>query len=161
MKAYQNIPSLRILLLVLLGDVVAVLGANTTTTSTAPTPTSTAFSGLGTLRPIVFPSSQEGCLLNNGLWSIAGTCGTYTATNSGSSFTLSTSSGNCEVLSGLFTCRSGATSTTFTEVNGFLAFNGNNLFTADVVPSGQNEETINAGVGPNNVIDLTVQWQST
>jgi len=170
MKAHQNPPALAVrttaLLLTLLytsAHRMVALAQNTTTTSTAPatSPTPVPFSGAGTMEILVFPSNREGCLLSNGLWSISGTCGTFTATNSGSSFTLKTSSGNCQVSSTLFTCQNGVTPTTFTEIGGFLAFNGNDLFSADVIPSGVEEGAISAGIGPNNVITLNVLWEST
>jgi len=166
MKAYRIMPAMssctKALLLGLLGANGIAMAQSTTTTSTAPTtsPTSVAFSGTGTMEVLVFPSNLEGCLLSNGLWSIAGTCGVFTATNSGSSFTLKTSSGNCQVSGGLFTCQNGVTPTVFTEITGFLAFNGNDLFSADVIPSGVEEGVISAGIAPNNVITLNVIWES-
>jgi ribonuclease T2 len=58
--------------------------------------------------------SQTGCLISAGTWYTSGTCATYTATGSGSGFTLKSSKGSCGISSSKFTCASSVTATVFT-----------------------------------------------
>lgn len=114
--------------------------ASTTTasspTTTAPAPTST---GSGTaptgkvFMNVVSNGATNGCLISTGKWLVGATCaGTwqshrredadgrsgYTVTNSGSSFTLATSKGPCQISSSTFVCGSGLSPTSFTVVRG-------------------------------------------
>jgi ribonuclease T2 len=58
--------------------------------------------------------SQTGCLISAGAWYASGTCATYTATASGSGFTLKSSKGSCGISGSEFSCASGVTATVFT-----------------------------------------------
>src|SRR5690625_4117478 len=69
-----------------------------TSSPTPPSPTSTGgngeFSGSGNLE-VTADGSKNGCLISNGAWYSSGTCATYTASPSGSGFTLTSSAGPC------------------------------------------------------------------
>lgn len=97
--------------------------ATTTTTTAVPTGTG-SFSGTGYLNAIT-SGTQNGCLISAGTWYTTGTCATYTATASGSGFTLKSSKGACGISSSSFTCGSSVTATIFT-VSFRLALHGLN-----------------------------------
>ncbi|KAI1740076.1 ribonuclease T2-like protein [Xylaria scruposa] len=131
----------------------------TTTTKTGTSPTSTAtgtFSGKGYLNAY-YNGNQDGCLIAAGTWYTTGTCATYTATPSGSGFTLTSSKGNCGVVSGTFTCASGVSATVFNAVSGKLAYNGASTFYSNVVPTGSTQATVSTS---SNTYSVTFQWQS-
>jgi hypothetical protein len=67
------------------------------------------------LNAIKSGGQQIGALLSAGTLSVQ-TPATYTATTSGSGFTLTTSKGNCGISGGQFTCGSGVTATVFGSV---------------------------------------------
>ncbi|KAI0555600.1 ribonuclease T2-like protein [Xylaria curta] len=130
-----------------------------TTTKTGTSPTSTAtgtFSGKGYLNAY-YNGNQDGCLIAAGTWYTTGTCATYTATPSGSGFTLTSSKGNCGVVSGTFTCASGVSATVFNAVSGKLAYNGASTFYTNVVPTGSTQATVSTS---SNTYSVTFQWQS-
>ncbi|KAI0184539.1 ribonuclease T2-like protein [Xylaria flabelliformis] len=132
---------------------------STTTTKTGTSPTSTAtgtFSGKGYLNAY-YNGNQDGCLIAAGTWYTTGTCATYTATPSGSGFTLTSSKGNCGVVSGSFTCASGVSATVFNAVSGKLAYNGASTFYSNVVPTGSTQATVSTS---SNTYSVTFQWQS-
>ncbi|TAQ89577.1 hypothetical protein B7494_g2080 [Chlorociboria aeruginascens] len=89
-----------------------------TTTSGTSSPTGT-FSGSGYLNAIT-SGSQDGCLISAGTWYTTGTCATYTASPSGSGFTLKSSKGSCGISNSEFTCASGVSATIFTWKYNFL-----------------------------------------
>lgn len=87
-------------------------GSNGTQPVPTPAPqpgTGAAFSGRGYLNV-----ASGGCLISTGKWLVGGTCATYTATPvTSSTFTLKSSKGACGLVSGVFTCGSAVSSTTF------------------------------------------------
>lgn len=95
-------------------------GTKTTTTPGA-TGTSAPFSGTGYLEAYT-SGSNEGCLISAGTWYVGGTCATYTASTSGSGFTLSSSKGDCGVSDGTFSCGSSVSSSTFTVSSRSLGY---------------------------------------
>lgn len=117
-------------------------------------PTSTTTSGGSTPTGGSLPSkaqlvaSTTGGLLTAGTWSVQ-TLATYTLSGSASSFTMSTSKGNCGVSSGQLTCGSGVTASTFSAVSSggklLLVFSGSTAFTSDGTPSGTDQETVFTG----------------
>ncbi|TGJ87193.1 hypothetical protein E0Z10_g1606 [Xylaria hypoxylon] len=134
-------------------------GTGTSPTSTTSTSTKTAtgsFSGTGYLNAY-YSGSADGCLITAGTWYTTGTCATYTATASGSGFTLSSSKGSCGVVSGAFTCASGVSATVFTAVGGKLAYGGATTFYASVVPTGSTQATVYTA---SNTYSVTFQWQA-
>ncbi|KAE8444070.1 hypothetical protein EG329_000938 [Mollisiaceae sp. DMI_Dod_QoI] len=136
-------------------------GGTGTTTSTGPTSTPTggsgSFSGSGYLNAYT-SGSQTGCLISAGTWYTSGTCATYTATASGSGFTLKSSKGNCGISSSnTFTCASGVTATVFTASGGMLAYNGATTFYATAVPSGSTQATVYTA---SKSVSVTFKWQS-
>ncbi|KAH8599738.1 ribonuclease T2-like protein [Bisporella sp. PMI_857] len=131
--------------------------ASPTTTAPTSTPTSgTGFSGSGYLNGYV-GTTQTGCLISAGTWYSTGTCATYTATASGSGFTLKSSKGNCAISSGTFSCASGLTATVFTASGGKLAYNGATTFYAAAIPSGTTQQTVYT---TSNSVSVAFQWQS-
>ncbi|KAI1145856.1 ribonuclease T2-like protein [Nemania diffusa] len=137
--------------------------APTTTTKTATKTTTSAtstatgsFSGSGYLNAY-YNGAVDGCLISAGTWYTTGTCATYTASASGSGFTLSSSKGTCGVVSGALTCGSGVSATVFTAVSGKLAYNGASTFYASVVPTGSTQATVYTA---SKTYSVTFQWQS-
>ncbi|KAI1194695.1 ribonuclease T2-like protein [Nemania serpens] len=126
-----------------------------TTTSATSTATGT-FSGQGYLNAY-YSGSQDGCLISAGTWYTTGTCATYTASPSGSGFTLSSSKGSCGVVSGAFSCGSGVSTTVFNAVGGKLAYNGASTFYSTVVPSGSTQATVYTA---SKTYAVTFQWQA-
>ncbi|CZR56972.1 related to ribonucleases [Phialocephala subalpina] len=138
------------------GTVTTTTSATKTTTATS-TPTGTgSFSGSGYLNAYT-GGSQDGCLISAGTWYTTGTCATYTATASGSGFTLKSSKGSCGISSDTFTCASGVTATVFTASNGLLAYNGATTFYATAVPSGSTQATVYTS---SQSVSVEFQWQS-
>ncbi|KAB8299782.1 hypothetical protein EYC80_000034 [Monilinia laxa] len=112
-----------------------------TTTTTGATPTGTgSFSGSGYLEAYV-GSTNNGCLIGAGTWYTTGTCAKYTATASGSGFTLKTSKGTCGISDSTFSCGSGV-STVFESSGGYLTYGGSSTFYATAVPSGNTQATV-------------------
>jgi len=131
----------------------------TTSTKTTTAATSTAtgsFSGKGYLNAY-YNGSQDGCLISAGTWYTTGTCGTYTATASGSGFTIASSKGNCGVVSGAIACASGVSATVFTAVGGKLAYNGISTFYVSAVPTGSTQATVYTS---STSYSVTFQWQA-
>ena len=90
------------------------VSSSPTTTAASSSPTGTgSFSGSGYLNAY-YNDNEDGCLISAGTWYTTGTCATYTATTSGSGFTLKSSKGNCGIVSGAFSCASGVSATVFT-----------------------------------------------
>ncbi|KAI0470322.1 ribonuclease T2-like protein [Xylaria cf. heliscus] len=155
----SNCPSSGIKYLPKSGSGSTPTSTKTTSTKTGISPTSTAtgtFSGKGYLNAY-YSGSQDGCLIAAGTWYTTGTCATYTATPSGSGFTLTSSKGNCGVVSGAFTCASGVSATVFNSVSGKLAYNGASTFYASVVPTGSTQATIYTS---SKSYSVTFQWQA-
>ncbi|KAJ8123965.1 hypothetical protein ONZ43_g204 [Nemania bipapillata] len=125
------------------------------TTSATSTATG-SFSGSGYLNAY-YNGAVDGCLISAGTWYTTGTCATYTATASGSGFTLTSSKGTCGVVSGALTCGSGVSATVFTAVSGKLAYNGASTFYASVVPTGSTQATVYT---TSKSYSVTFQWQS-
>ncbi|KAI8945248.1 ribonuclease T2-like protein [Xylaria longipes] len=155
----SNCPSSGIKYLPKSGSGTTPTSTTTTTTKTGTSPTSTAtgtFSGKGYLNAY-YNGNQDGCLIAAGTWYTTGTCATYTATASGSGFTLTSSKGNCGVVSGAFSCGSGVSATVFNAVSGKLAYNGASTFYASVVPTGSTQATVYTS---SKSYSVTFQWQS-
>ncbi|PSR90324.1 ribonuclease T2-like protein [Coniella lustricola] len=116
-------------------------GKTATTTSTAATSTSTSTSSVSGSGYWVayYDGVETGCLISEGTWYVSGTCATYDLTTSGSGFTMTSSKGSCEVSDDELTCASGDSATTFTSVDGYLAYDGATTFYCDVVPSGSEQ----------------------
>ncbi|QIW96728.1 hypothetical protein AMS68_002246 [Peltaster fructicola] len=142
-------------------------GTTTTTTTTASGSQSTPVSGSGNdgsisgsgYLNVVSGGSQNGCLISAGAWYTSGTCATYTASASGSGFTLKSSKGLCAVSSGALTCSSSVSSgTVFTASSGTLQYSGSSAFSSDSTPSGSTQAKVYSG--SNHSVGLTIQWQS-
>lgn len=92
--------------------------------------------------------SSIGGLLSTGTWSTQ-TLATFRLSGTASSFTMTSSRGNCGVSAGSFSCGSGVSLTTFSAVssggNLLLAFGGSTAFSSDGVPSGASAVTVFAG----------------
>lgn len=134
-------------------------GSSPTSTTTAPgsSPTGGAFSGSGYLN-VVSGGKQNGCIISAGTWYTTGTCATFTASSSGSGFTLSSSKGKCGVASGALTCGSGVSATEFTHDGNTLLYSSSNEFSTDSTPSGSTQAKVYAG--DSRSVELTIQWQS-
>lgn len=104
-------------------------------------------------------ASSTGGLLTGGTWSTQ-TPATYTISGSASSFTMSTSKGNCGVSGGQLTCGSGVSSSTFSAVssggNLLLAFSGSTAWTSDSTPSGTDQETVFTGSSHSSDYTLSI-----
>ncbi|KAJ7766629.1 ribonuclease Le37 [Mycena metata] len=121
-------------------------GSPVSTTSTVSTSTSSAPGGGGTGTPGTLPakativSSSTGGLLSLGTWSTQ-TLATYTLSGTTSSFTMTSSKGNCGVSGGQFACGSGVSLTSFSAVSSggalLLASGGSTAWSSDGVPSGE------------------------
>ncbi|KAG9248957.1 ribonuclease-like protein T2 [Calycina marina] len=129
-----------------------------TTSSPSSTPTAPAgsFAGSGYLNAYV-GSAVDGCLISAGTWYSTGTCATYTATTSGSGFTLTSSKGQCGISSGTFVCASGTAATVFTAVDGKLAYSEATTFYAAAAPVGTTQQTVYT---TSNSVAVTFGWQS-
>ncbi|EPS40167.1 hypothetical protein H072_6049 [Dactylellina haptotyla CBS 200.50] len=139
-------------------------GSTTTTTKTTTTtggPTSTPtggsgdpFSGKGYLNV-----DKGGCLISTGKWYTKGTCATYTATASGSGFTLKSSKGNCDIVSGEFQCGPTVSAGTFAASGGKLA-NGSatSFYTSGDANDGSQLSVFTTSDGRTTT--LTITWQS-
>lgn len=133
----------------------------TTTTGTAPTSTTapgTPFSGKGTLQ-VSTGGNADGCIISGGTWYTTGTCASFTATTSGSGFTLTSSKGLCAVQSNDLVCASSVTAgTVFTSSGGDLAYSGSPAFYASSVPSGSTQATVSTA---KLATSLVITWQSS
>ncbi|GJJ13804.1 hypothetical protein Clacol_008061 [Clathrus columnatus] len=140
-----------------------------------PKPGSSSGGGSGTSSPVSGPtgapsgvpakstisiltsSGTKGGVLTSGTWSVQ-TPATFTATTSGSGFTLKTSKGNCGVSGGQFECGSGVSSSVFGATtsgeNLLLTFQGSSEFTASSVPSGTAQIAIFTGSGKSEDFNL-------
>ncbi|EKD19894.1 uncharacterized protein L3040_002424 [Drepanopeziza brunnea f. sp. 'multigermtubi'] len=131
-------------------------GGTPATSGPGSTPTGDSFSGTGYLNAVT-SGSAKGCLISAGKWYTSGTCATFTATASGSGFTLKSSKGNCGIVSGAFTCDSGVTATVFTASGGKLAYNGATNFYAADVPTGSTQQTVYT---TSKYVSVSFQWAS-
>ncbi|KAF8971694.1 ribonuclease T2-like protein [Flammula alnicola] len=112
----------------------------------------------GTIHAIQSGSTVGG-LLSAGTWSTQ-TLATYTFSGTASSFTLTSSKGNCGVSGGSFSCGSGVSSTSFSAVtsgsNLLLASGGSTSFTSDGVPSGTTVFTVFTGTSHADDYTLSI-----
>lgn len=131
-------------------------GTTTTTSTTSPTSTG-GFTGKGTL-PVTSGGSQSGCIISGGTWYTSGTCASFTATQGSSGFTLQSSKGPCAISSGVLSCASGLTATTFTATNGLLTYNGANTFYAAAPPSGSTQQKVNTASSASSGTALQIGW---
>ncbi|KAF8910107.1 ribonuclease [Gymnopilus junonius] len=141
------------------------------TVSTGPTSTATGSGPTGSPAPGSLPSkatihavtssgSITGGLLSLGTWSTQ-TLATYTLSGSTSSFTMTSSKGNCGVSGGEFSCGSGVSQTTFSAVQGssgtlLLASGGSTAWSSDGVPSGSTVFTVFTGSGHSDDYTLSI-----
>ncbi|KAI4172565.1 MAG: hypothetical protein LQ346_008577, partial [Caloplaca aetnensis] len=128
-----------------------------TATTAPPSPTpGNPFSGKGTL-PVTSGGTANGCIISGGTWYTTGTCASFTATASGSGFTLSSSKGKCAVASNVLTCSSSITApTVFSASNGKLAYNGNTNFYTNSVPTGSIQAQVSVA---QQATTLTIGWK--
>ncbi|KAI1435856.1 ribonuclease-like protein T2 [Xylaria sp. CBS 124048] len=138
-------------------------GSSPTTTTrgggSPPTATATGtFSGKGFLNAI-FNGEQDGCLISAGKWFTSGTCATYTATPSGSGFTLKSSKGTCGITGDTFSCGSGISATIFNADGNNLALDGSSTFFAASAPTGQDQASVFTEDRSGDV-PVTFQWES-
>ncbi|KIM47509.1 hypothetical protein M413DRAFT_201759 [Hebeloma cylindrosporum] len=122
-----------------------------TTTTTPPTSTTTGAPGSLPTKATIHAlqsGSSIGGLLSLGTWSTQ-TLATFTLSGTTSSFTMTSSKGNCGVSGGSFACGSGVSLTSFSAVssgsNLLLASGGSTAFTSDGVPSGTTVFTVFTG----------------
>ncbi|CAD6591898.1 MAG: ribonuclease T2-like [Alectoria sarmentosa] len=128
------------------------------TRSTPTTAPGTPFSGKGSLQ-VTFGGQANGCIISAGTWYIGGTCATFTATVSGSGFTLTSSKGKCAVQNADLVCASSvSTATVFTSSGGELAYDDSPSFYASSVPSGSVQATVSTATMAQ---PLTITWQSS
>lgn len=132
--------------------------ATKTSTSTSVAPTSTSvFSGKGYLNAVT-SGATKGCIISGGTWYTTGTCATFTATASGSGFTLKSSKGLCAVSNGALTCASSVTTgTVFSHQGSNLAYTLSGKWYADAVPSGSTQGTVYTS--SSHAVNLTIVWQ--
>ncbi|KAJ7143135.1 RNase Gf29 [Mycena crocata] len=125
------------------------LKSGSTTTTTAGGGGSTGTPGSLPAKATIHASSTGG-LLSLGTWSTQ-TLATYTLTGTTSSFTMTSSKGNCGVSGGTFACGSGIALTSFSAVtsgsNLLLASGGSTAWTSDGVPSGSTVFNVFTGSG--------------
>ncbi|KAJ7706868.1 ribonuclease T2 [Mycena rosella] len=144
-------------------------GSPVSTTSTTGTTTSTSTGGTGpTGTPGSLPAkativaSSEGGLLSLGTWSTQ-TLATYTLTGTTSSFTMTSSKGNCGVSGGTFACGSGMSLTSFSAVASgsslLLASGGSTAWSSDGTPSGSTAFAV--FTGSSHAQDYTLSIVST
>lgn len=70
---------------------------------------------------------------------------------------MTSSKGNCGVVSGVISCGSGVALSTFTVSGGLLAYNGQTNFYASTVPSGSTQASVYTA---SQSYSVTFQWQS-
>ncbi|KAF9502335.1 ribonuclease T2 [Pleurotus eryngii] len=103
--------------------------------------------------------SQTGGLLSLGTWS-SQTLATFTLTGTASSFTMTSSKGNCGVSGGSFSCGSGVSPTTFSAVTSgsdlLLASGGSTAWGSDGIPSGSTVFTVFTGSSHSQDYTLTI-----
>ncbi|KAF7971676.1 hypothetical protein HWV62_20112 [Athelia sp. TMB] len=95
----------------------------TKTTSTSASASSTAPAGSIPTKATIVASTGTGGLLSAGTWSTQ-TLATYTLSGTPSSFTLTSSKGSCGVSSGVFSCGSGVTASSFSAVRSLIRICG-------------------------------------
>ncbi|KIK04439.1 hypothetical protein K443DRAFT_647441 [Laccaria amethystina LaAM-08-1] len=103
--------------------------------------------------------SAVGGLLSAGTWSTQ-TLATFTISGTSSSFTMTSSKGNCGVSGGHLACGSGVSLTSFSAVssgsNILLASGGSTSFSSDGVPSGTTVYTVYTGSGHADGYTLSI-----
>ncbi|KAH8120043.1 RNase Gf29 [Phellopilus nigrolimitatus] len=137
--------------------------ATTTTTSATSTPTNSGdLPAKATITASRVSGNLSGGLLSAGTWSTQ-TLATYTLSGNISSFTMKSSKGDCGISSGVFSCGSSVSVSTFSAVNSgndiLLAFNGSSAFSSDTVPSGTTQEAVYTGSSHDQ--DFTLVIKST
>jgi len=76
-----------------------------------------------------------------------------------STVTLTSSKGNCAVVSGVFTCAATVTKPMiFTVINGNLAYRGNTTFFTTAIPTGQVQAKVET---TNDLVPFTIGWKSS
>lgn len=138
-------------------------GGTTTTTNTGTGPTGTStpgapFSGRGTLQ-VTTGGKADGCIISGGTWYTTGTCATFTATASGSGFTLTSSKGKCGMVNNTLTCGTGvSTATVFANSNGNLAYDYSSTFYTNSVPTGSTQATVSTNT---QTVSLSITWKGS
>lgn len=132
-------------------------GTTLTTSTAASTATGTVLSGKGYLN-VVSGGSQNGCLISAGTWYTTGTCATFTATASGSGFTLASSKGKCAISNNALTCSSSVTTATVFAYDGtYLTYGGSSAFYTASVPTGSTQATVYI---TSKAVSLKITWQA-
>ncbi|KAF8078939.1 ribonuclease T2-like protein [Lyophyllum atratum] len=126
--------------------------------SGSPTTTTPGFPTRGTIKAIQ-SGSLVGGLLSAATWSTQ-TLATYTFSGTSSSFTMTSSKGNCGVSGGSLSCGTGVALTSFSAVtsgsNLLLASGGSTSFTSDGIPSGSTVFPVFTGSGRSQDYTLTI-----
>ncbi|KAL8718184.1 MAG: hypothetical protein Q9225_004646 [Loekoesia sp. 1 TL-2023] len=130
-----------------------------TATTAPPSPTpGNPFSGKGTL-PVTTGGTVDGCIISGGTWYTTGSCATFTATASGSGFTLTSSKGKCAVANNVLTCSSSVTAPTiFSTADGKLVYNGSSSFYTNSVPKGSTQASVSV---IQQATSLTIGWKAS
>ncbi|PPQ67928.1 hypothetical protein CVT25_000340 [Psilocybe cyanescens] len=136
-------------------------GGGTPTSTSGGGPTSSPAPGTLPNKATIHAGSTGG-LLSAGTWSTQ-TLATYTLSGTTSSFTMTSSKGNCGVSGGTFSCGSGVSLTSFSAVSSggslLLASGGSTAFSSDGVPSGSTVFPV--FTGSNHANDYTLSIIST
>ncbi|KAF5096835.1 hypothetical protein D0Z00_002636 [Geotrichum galactomycetum] len=104
-------------------------------------------------------SGQKGCIISSGNWYTSGTCATFQlAAAEYGGVTLTSSKGPCNVVSGVFSCKSGNTLGQFTQDGANILYGGQTQWSADNVPSGQEQVTIAPGSAKS--VTFKLQFES-
>ncbi|KAK3901090.1 hypothetical protein C8A05DRAFT_35250 [Staphylotrichum tortipilum] len=139
------------------GGATTTTATTLTTTTTSAAATGTPLSGKGYLN-VVTGGTQTGCIISAGTWYTSGTCATFTATASGSGFTLTSSKGKCAISSNALTCASSVTTATVFSYDGtYLTYGGSSSFYATAVPSGTTQSTVYTS---SQSVSLKITWQA-
>lgn len=129
--------------------------STTTDPGTTPTGSPGQLSGKGNVEV-----EAGGFLISGGQWyNGGGTPATYTATpGSGSTFTLSTSKGDCGIQSNALTCGSSVSAAQFGYDGSYLTYNGANTFYAASTPSGTTQGTVYT---TSKSVSLKLTWAAS
>ncbi|KAG8965753.1 ribonuclease T2-like [Tulasnella sp. 419] len=136
----------------------AVTPTSTVTSARPSQTTPTSDVSRATIAVRTSDGTTTGCLLSTGRWSTQ-TCAKMNIITVDNGFTLTSSRGDCAIVSGEFTCGNSANPPsvfTATALNGenLLAFDGSTAFTANSIPRGSTQVTLSTG--SDGVNDLTL-----
>lgn len=104
-------------------------------------------------------SGQKGCIISSGNWFTSGTCASFQLAQAEfGGVTLTSSKGPCNVVNNVFSCKAGNTLGQFTQDGNTIVYGGQSKWSADHVPSGQEQLTITPGSGKSVTFEL--QYES-